>query len=126
MLIVAFGPVYYEQKKKKEMFTYGTSHKQMAEQTLMTMRILGIGSPTGIEENIEAVTKVAMENRRITIEEIAKDVRRSVGARYCASLHDVSCSQLFGQRQHRNHLSTSAFADLGYLQPFPVPEILPR
>ena len=50
----------------------------------------GRPSKSTTNENTEAVKKIVMENRRITIREVAEDVDISVGIRYAIFL-DILC-----------------------------------
>ncbi|XP_025262344.1 laccase-15 [Camponotus floridanus] len=60
------------------MFTSGTSSSQK-----VVNDDARLGRPTStIDDNVEAVKKIVMENRRITIREVAEDVGISVGSCY--------------------------------------------
>ena len=54
---------------------------------LMTMSILEVRPRQQSEENIETVKKIVLENRRITIKEVAEDVG--------ISAHAIKFSRMF-------------------------------
>ncbi|XP_046964592.1 uncharacterized protein LOC124533404 [Vanessa cardui] len=79
MLTVAFGASISYLKK---VFISGITALQTAEKILKTMSVLesrhAITSTS--EENIEAAKKIVLENRRVTIREVAEDVGISIGS----------------------------------------------
>ena len=66
-------------------------------------------------ENTEAVKKIVMENRRITIREVAEDAGISVGSCHAIFADILGLKRLAAkfvpklQKQHGNHASATVF-----------------
>lgn len=76
-------------------------------------------------ENVRAVKKIATENRRITIRDVADDVGISVGLWYTI-FFQVTHQCLFVIRflasWHRNHVLAAVHTSRGSLSLFPIPK----
>jgi hypothetical protein len=91
----------------------------------------GRPSKSIIHENVNEVEKMVMNDRRITIREVADEVGKSIGschnifsnvlgmkrvaAKFIPKLLNfvVACSYFLGQKQHRSHAPSSIFPRYG-------------